>query len=56
MQEQEFELSVGDVVQIGDYLVTVIDFDGPEVSFRVDPVGSEELAVDDMQSSACPRK
>lgn len=36
MQEYEIELSIGDVLQVGDCTVTVIDIDGPEVSFRVD--------------------
>lgn len=36
MREVELELSVGDVLRIGDYTVTVVDLDGAEVSFRVD--------------------
>ena len=45
MQEQQYELSVGDVVQIGDRLVTVIDIDGADVSFRIDTVESEDPIV-----------
>ena len=37
MQEHEFELQVGDTLQIGDYSVTVVDIDGDEVSVRIDP-------------------
>ena len=36
VQEYEFELSVGDVLQIGESQFTVIDIDDLEVSFRVD--------------------
>ena len=43
MQEQEFELEVGETVQIGDYFVTVVDTESGDVSVRIDPV---EDAVD----------
>jgi hypothetical protein len=49
VQEQEIELAVGDVVQIGQYTVTVIDIDGPEVSFRIDSSESDEFTVEDNQ-------
>lgn len=35
MQEQEVELCVGDTFQIGDCLVTVVDIDGEDVTFRI---------------------
>lgn len=41
MPEQTIELSVGDVVYIGDRTLTVIDIDGDEVSFRVDEVTAD---------------
>lgn len=37
MQEQEFELQVGDVLQVGEYTVMIVDIDGDEVSVRIDP-------------------
>jgi sRNA-binding carbon storage regulator CsrA len=37
VQEYEFELQVGDTLQVGDYTVTVVDIDGDEVSVRIDP-------------------
>ena len=40
VQEYEFELSVGDVLQIGESRFTVIEIDGQEVSFRVDSDGT----------------
>ena len=49
MQEREIELAVGDAVRIGQYTVTVIDIDGPEVSFRVDSLESDEFAIEDNQ-------
>ena len=36
VQEYEFELSIGDVFQIGESQFTVIDIDGQDVSFRID--------------------
>lgn len=36
------ELSVGDSVQIGDRLVTVVEIDGSEISFRIDAAREEE--------------
>jgi hypothetical protein len=38
VQEHEFELTVGETVQIGDYFVTVVDTESDDVSVRVDPV------------------
>jgi hypothetical protein len=37
VQEHEFELQVGDTLQVGDYTVMVVDIDGDEVSVRIDP-------------------
>jgi hypothetical protein len=45
MAERELELSVGETLQIGDYLVTIIDIDGDEVSFRVDNLEPDDLVV-----------
>jgi hypothetical protein len=43
MSLHELELTVGDVVQIGEYTVTVIDLDNDEVTFRIqEPVTEEE--------------
>ena len=44
MQEIEIELGVGDVVQIGDELVTILDIEHGEVFLRIDPV-EEPLAA-----------
>ena len=55
MQEQIFELSVGDVLHIGDTVLTVIDIDGPEVSFRMDEEGGHEIAAMET-ADALPRK
>lgn len=33
---QEHELTVGDVLQIGEYTVTVLDIENEEVTIRVD--------------------
>lgn len=51
MPEQTIELSVGDVVYIGDQTLTVIDIDGDEVSFRVD-----EISAAAQPAAPLPRK
>jgi hypothetical protein len=38
---QEFELSVGDAIRIGNRVLTLIDIDGGEVAFRIDEVPLE---------------
>lgn len=35
------ELSVGDTVQIGNRILTVVDVDDEGISFRIDPIDSE---------------
>ena len=51
MPEQTIELSVGDIVHIGDRTLTVIDIDGDEVSFRID-----EVIADARPAAPPPRK
>lgn len=52
MQLHELELMVGDVLQVGEYTVTVLDIENGEVSFRVDePEQTDEAGVD----SSAPR-
>ena len=43
MELHELDLAVGDVVQIGEYTVTVIDIENDDVTLRVDQPG----AIDD---------
>jgi hypothetical protein len=38
---QEFELSVGDAIRIGNRVLTLIDIEGGEVAFRLDEVPIE---------------
>jgi hypothetical protein len=52
VQEYELELSIGDVLQVGDCTVTVIDIEGSEVSFRVDSQESEEMFVFNADASS----
>lgn len=42
MSLHELELTVGDVVQIGEYTVTVVDLDNDEVTFRIQECPTEE--------------
>jgi hypothetical protein len=43
---QEFELSVGDAIRIGNRVLTLIDIDGGEVAFRIDEVPIESRDSD----------
>lgn len=40
----EMELSVGDVVVVGETVLTVVDIDGTDVSFRVESTDAAEQA------------
>ena len=55
-QFREFELTVGDVVQIGDHAMTVVDIDGLEVSFRIDAPDSGEGLSELLYGSFPPGK
>ena len=44
MQEQEVELVVGDVVQLGEIVVVVMDIDGDDVSFRIEGLSEGDAA------------
>lgn len=46
MSLHEIELTVGDVVQIGEYTVTVVDLENGEVTFRIQEPVAEEDAVE----------
>ncbi len=53
VREYEFELSVGDVLQVGESRFTIIDIDGLEVSFRVD---SDDTRIESgLQQICVPR-
>lgn len=58
MQEHgiEIELSIGDVLQIGGCLVTVVDIDGPEVSFRIEGGDSDQMVLETLGSYSPPAK
>lgn len=49
MELQELDLAVGDVVQIGEYTVTVIDIENDDVTLRVDQ--PETLDEADLRST-----
>ncbi|MDA1014289.1 MAG: hypothetical protein O3A00_07525 [Planctomycetota bacterium] len=55
VHETELELNVGDCFQVGDYVVTVIDTDGEEISFRVDEADSIDNEDDSEQPEFPPR-
>lgn len=41
MYERQVELSVGQTLQVGDVLLTIVDIEGNEIHFRLDE-GSDE--------------
>lgn len=47
MHEMTVELAVGDVVVIGNKTMTVLDIDGDEVSFRLDPLTDADPQTED---------
>lgn len=52
MSLHELELTVGDIIQIGEYTVTVVDLENGEVTFRIqEPVAEEEV----VESPSGPR-
>ena len=55
MNESEVELSLGETVQIGDYSVTIIDIDGDQIQFRVDPPEENDGRGFDMRRWIRPR-
>jgi hypothetical protein len=42
VQRHEIELSIGDAVRIGEHTLTIVDIDGLEVSFRIDPSDADD--------------
>jgi hypothetical protein len=38
---QEFELTVGDAIRIGNRVLTLIDIEGGEVAFRIDELPTD---------------
>jgi hypothetical protein len=44
---QVFELEVGEAVQIGDKIVTVVDINDLEVSLRMDPLDPLPIGFDE---------
>jgi hypothetical protein len=56
VQEYEFELSIGDVLHIGENQFTVLDIDSQEVSFRVDSGdNADNQVVTGLQQMSVPR-
>lgn len=44
MSESRFELSVGDSVRVDDQILTVLDINGDEITFRVDLADEHEAS------------
>jgi hypothetical protein len=57
LQFQELELTVGDILQVGDTTITVIEIEGGEVTFRIDnsPTEQQENFEADCATPSLPR-
>jgi hypothetical protein len=58
MRESQFELSVGDSIRLDDQILTVIDINGDEITFRVDiadEAPSENVLCGDDAKRQLPR-
>jgi len=54
---QEFKVSVGDILQVGDCTVAIIDIDGQNISFRIDGCDHEDsISVDEFEWAVPPGK
>ena len=42
VQNQVFELSVGDVIQVGNQLVSIIEIDGDDIQFQVENIDDSQ--------------
>jgi hypothetical protein len=47
MRESGVELAVGDSVQLDNHLLTVMDINGDEITFRLDRAGDGDPGLDD---------
>lgn len=56
MPEHELELAVGETLRIGDCFLTVIDVDGDDVSFRIDPARPQSASESGELAAAPPAK
>lgn len=45
MALQELDLTAGESVQIGQHLITVLDVDGDQVTFRIENLETGELLI-----------
>ena len=59
MSESRFELSVGDSVRLDDQVLTVLDINGDEITFRIDladePGPNDLLVADPLEKRLPPR-
>lgn len=55
----EFDLAVGDVLQVGELTVTVVDIENGDVTLRIDDDPSDDsgypVQLDDCMSNLAPR-
>lgn len=45
MSLQEIDLAAGDTLRIGRHLITVLDVDGDQVTFRIENLETGELLI-----------
>ena len=51
MQPREFDLSVGDAIQIGDRMLTLIDIESGEAAFRIDVLNRDPSDYEAVEGS-----
>jgi hypothetical protein len=56
VQIHDFDLTVGDILRVGDTTITVIDIDNGEVTFRIDEgdIHDDPRANDSMEVASIP--
>ncbi|MEW4527445.1 MAG: hypothetical protein ACF8PG_12870 [Maioricimonas sp. JB045] len=50
MSEREIEVTIGETIQVGDLLVTVVDVEGEEIRFHVEGGGTEMEFTEEYQA------
>ena len=56
VQRLEWDLSIGDTIQIGDQFLTVVDIEGDEILFQLDseaPLNSNPKPETNANSQSC---
>ncbi|MFG0331876.1 MAG: hypothetical protein ACF8TS_00815 [Maioricimonas sp. JB049] len=50
MSEREIEVTIGETIQVGNVMVTVVDVEDEEIRFHVEDGGSELEFIEEFQT------